>query len=52
MKTRTLKEAQALSFESFSTWSVLVHLYKRHETFILYLCVVCTWTWVFVTRLG
>lgn len=54
MRTKTTKEAEKLTFEKLSTWSILIgvtkvltvrtyRFYKRHEAGVLYLTLFLTY---------
>jgi len=50
MKTKIQQAVTAtVPFEQLSTWNVLWRVYKRHELFLLYLCLVCILTAWLVT---
>lgn len=52
MKTKTTKEVEKLAFENFSSWTIVAHLYKRHETTILYTALLLTYTLAPMHALG
>ena len=52
MKTKTTKEVEKLAFEKFSTWTIVSHLYKRHEVSILYTTLLLTYTLAPMHALG